>query len=94
VVIDGVEADGAARAELHRTRMEGDLMRMDRVESVTVPAGGDEVALAPGGLHVMLLDLDRRLEPGDRIPVRLLLSEPDTVLELVADVVPLDRVGG
>jgi len=52
------------------------------------------VALAPGGLHVMLLDLDRRLEPGDRIPVRLLLSEPDTVLELVADVVPLDRVGG
>ena len=93
VVIAGVEADGVARAEIHRTRMEGDLMRMEAVDAVTVPPG-DEVALAPGGLHVMLLDLDRRPEPGDRIPVRLLLSTPDTVLELTADVVPLDRVGG
>jgi cytochrome c oxidase assembly factor CtaG/copper(I)-binding protein len=93
VVIAGVEAEGAARAEIHETRMDGDLMRMERVDLVPVPPGG-EVALEPGGLHVMLLDIDGRLEPGDLVPVRLLLSEPDTVLELVADVVPLDRVGG
>ncbi|HSM04460.1 MAG TPA: cytochrome c oxidase assembly protein [Longimicrobiales bacterium] len=93
VVIAGVEVEGAGRAELHETRMDGDIMRMGPVDRVTV-APGAEVALQPGGLHVMVLDLGERPVAGDRLAVRLLLASPDTVLDVVADVVPLDRVGG
>jgi len=50
--------------------MEGDVMRMRRVEELLVPAGG-EVGLLPGGLHLMLLDLREPLVPGDTLSLTL-----------------------
>jgi len=54
----------AARAELHTHLMDGDVVRMRRVEGgIAIPAG-EAVALEPGGLHVMLYELTAALEPG------------------------------
>ena len=69
----GVESEIARVAELHETRDEDGLMRMRRVESVDVPAGG-EVVFEPGGFHVMLIDINRPLEPGDEVAVTLIFS--------------------
>jgi copper(I)-binding protein len=64
------QADVAETVEIHQTTMEGDVMRMQPVSFVEVPARGD-VELKPGGYHVMLIGLRRDLAVGDRFPVTL-----------------------
>jgi len=61
---------GAGRVELHTSLREGDVMRMRPVANIPVPAGGS-VALAPGGLHMMLMGLTRPLAVGQVVPVTL-----------------------
>jgi copper(I)-binding protein len=56
--------------ELHQTKMEGGVMRMNQVPAIEVPAGG-RVELKPGDYHVMLIGVRRELKLGDRFPVRL-----------------------
>ena len=58
----------STKVELHRSTMEEGIHRMERVESIVVPAGGT-VELAPGGLHVMLIDLKFMLMAEETIPV-------------------------
>lgn len=60
--------------ELHTHRMEGGMMRMRQIERIDVPAG-TAVALAPGGLHVMLIGLTAPLAPGDQVPLTLTLDD-------------------
>jgi copper(I)-binding protein len=62
------QADVAEAVEVHQTTMEGDVMRMQQVPFVEVPARG-EVELKPGGYHIMLIGLRRDLAVGDRFPV-------------------------
>lgn len=64
------QAGVAGRTELHSMSMEGNVMRMRRVEGIAVPAGGF-VALKPGGLHVMLLGLKAPLKEGEKFPMTL-----------------------
>ena len=60
----------AAGAELHSTSTEGGIMRMRPLARVDLPAG-QTVTLAPGGTHLMLVDLKRTLKPGDKVPIVL-----------------------
>jgi copper(I)-binding protein len=75
-----VETDAAEVVELHETKMEGDVMKMSPVTKVEIPAGGS-AALEPGGLHVMLINLQQELVAGEKI--RLMLnfetSDPLTI---------------
>jgi hypothetical protein len=65
-----VASPAAVAVELHGTAVEAGVMKMRRVSAVALPAG-QAVKLAPGGLHLMLVDLRRPLEPGDRVPLSL-----------------------
>jgi copper(I)-binding protein len=65
----GVASD-VATAELHGHEMDGDVARMVRVESVPVLAA-EQTVFAPGGFHVMLLDLAEPLELGDYVTLTL-----------------------
>ena len=58
----------ATKVELHKSTMEDGIHRMEKVESIVVPAGG-AVELAPGGLHVMLIGLKFMLMAEETIPV-------------------------
>lgn len=60
----------AKRAEIHRTVADGGMMRMEPVGSLPV-SPGEELHLAPGGYHVMLLELDQHIGPGDRVEATL-----------------------
>jgi copper(I)-binding protein len=66
----GATSDAAATTEVHRTQVEDGVMRMRPAGPVEVPAGGT-VTLQPGGLHVMLIDLQRDLVAGERVSVTL-----------------------
>lgn len=79
----GATSPVAGRAELHETRMDGDVMRMREVPALELPAG-QAVALAPGGLHLMLMGLREPLTPGQRFPVVLQFERAGAVSVEVA----------
>ena len=57
--------------ELHQTLMNDGVMKMEKLPSgIPVPAG-ESVELKPGGLHVMILDIKRSLNPGDEVSLVL-----------------------
>lgn len=60
----------AGAVEIHSMKMDGGVMRMSAVDGVELPAN-QTVKLAPGGYHVMLMDLKRTLKTGERVPLRL-----------------------
>jgi copper(I)-binding protein len=64
--------------ELHTHIRDGDVMRMRAVPAIELPAG-QEVRLAPGGLHLMLIGLTQSLEPGGRVPVTLVFERAGEV---------------
>lgn len=66
----GAECDAAAVVEIHMTTIEGEIMKMQKVEGIDIPAGG-EVELKPGGYHVMLINLQRQLIAGERLNITL-----------------------
>jgi copper(I)-binding protein len=70
------ETDIAEVVELHETKMEGDVMKMGPVAKVEIPAGGS-TALKPGGLHVMLINLQEQLVPGEKIKLTLNFEKSD-----------------
>ncbi len=57
--------DFAGRAEIHTHIDDGGIMRMREVENGLVIPAGQEVALQPGGLHIMLYELAAPLQAGD-----------------------------
>lgn len=74
----GVETPVADRAELHESKMENGVMTMRPVDSLPV-APGKPLTLKPGGLHVMLMGLNRNLNEGDRFPVTLRFANAGTI---------------
>ncbi|MGG7603292.1 copper chaperone PCu(A)C [Massilia sp. BKSP1R2A-1] len=70
----GVQADVAGRAELHEMEMDGQTMRMRRVEAIELPAG-KPVNLASGGYHVMLFDLKRQVKEGENVAITLTVQD-------------------
>lgn len=68
----------AAAVELHTMRMDAGVMRMRAVADVRIPARG-RVELAPGGLHLMLVDPAPPLRAGERVPLTLTFEHAGAV---------------
>jgi len=68
----------AANAEIHETSSEGGVMRMRPVAGVTVTPEAP-VVLRPGGMHLMLMGLTRRLAPGERFPLTLVFERAGAI---------------
>lgn len=68
------ETERAGSTEIHHMSMQGGVMKMRRLEELTVPAN-KTVTLAPGGLHLMLFDLDRPFKAGEQIKFRLCFKD-------------------
>lgn len=80
-VLQDVTVERCDAVEIHRTTMDEEgVMRMAPVPEgrLSIPAG-ENVVLAPGGLHVMCIGLSEPLAAGERLPLTL-------HFELVGDV--------
>jgi copper(I)-binding protein len=73
-----VRAAIARSVELHESSREGDVMRMRPVDGIDLPPG-QEVKLAPGGFHIMLIGLAEPLDRGRRVPVTLVFERGGSV---------------
>lgn len=67
----------ATRVELHSMTMDGDVMRMRKLDGLDVPARGETV-LAPGGNHLMFIEIDRPFAAGEAVPVTLTYADGAT----------------
>jgi copper(I)-binding protein len=65
-----VATPAAGMAELHDTKASGETMSMVPVAMLDLPAGAT-VALKPGGLHLMLMDLKQPLKVGTTLHLDL-----------------------
>jgi len=66
----GISSDIAEAVEMHESKMNGDVMEMNQVESVPLEAYA-EIKFEPGGLHIMLVNLKKDVKVGDEIDVTL-----------------------
>jgi copper(I)-binding protein len=64
----------AASVEIHRSKMDGNVMQMRAIPALDLPAGATLRLRHGGDLHVMLLDLKAPLKEGDRFPITLLFE--------------------
>lgn len=58
----------AGRVEIHASTHVDSAMHMHPVAEIELPAG-ERVVLAPGGLHLMLMDLKEPLVAGEQVPL-------------------------
>lgn len=78
----GASSPVADVVEIHESRMENDVMQMNRVPSL--PLGADEeVIFGPGGYHVMLINIKEELVLGEHIGFVLQFkNHEDIVIEV------------
>ncbi|MBV8380656.1 MAG: copper chaperone PCu(A)C [Paucibacter sp.] len=67
----GVSTPAAGIAQVHEMKMVGDVMQMRELEGGLALPAGQEVALTPGGQHIMLMQLHQALPVGSKVPVEL-----------------------
>lgn len=84
----GAASPVAKTVEVHNMTVENGVMKMFPVEGVDLPAG-KPVKLAPGGYHVMLINLQKPLNAGDKVPLKLtfeLANKKRETVDLKVDV--------
>jgi periplasmic copper chaperone A len=67
----GASSDVAGSIQVHEMSMTNGTMKMRPVENGLVIDPGKTVKLAPGGYHLMMMDLKKPLKQGDKLPITL-----------------------
>ena len=70
----GVKSSAAAVAEIHEMKMDKDVMRMQRLTSLPLPAG-KTISLKPGGYHVMFMGLKEPLPVDSHVELTLMFED-------------------
>ena len=73
-----VSSPVAERAALHTHLIEGDIVRMRRIEAVEV-SPGEPTVFRPGGHHIMLMGLNTRLVEGWTFPLTLTFAHGGSI---------------
>ena len=67
----GASADSAGKVEVHEMATTDGVMKMRPVEGGLTIEPGKTVKLAPGGFHLMIMELKSPLKQGGKLPVTL-----------------------
>lgn len=70
----------AGVVEIHSMTTEAGVMQMRPVAAIDLPAG-KAVALAPGGFHIMMMDLKQGVKKGDVVALTLKLKASDGTID-------------
>jgi copper(I)-binding protein len=63
--------DFAGKVEIHEMAVNNGIMTMRQLDKGLVIEPGKTVKLAPGGYHLMLMDLKQPFKQGDKVPLTL-----------------------
>lgn len=78
VKLVGVHSSVCKSTEIHTHKMENGMMAMIQVKDAVIPKNG-ETKLAPGGLHIMLMDLNKPIKDGDKVDLELKFSNGESI---------------
>ncbi len=78
VELTDISSDDYQGAMLHQTVSNGSTQQMVMVDRLTVPAHG-QVAIAPGGYHIMLEHAQHKVAPGDTVHLKMQFSDGETL---------------
>jgi periplasmic copper chaperone A len=89
--LTSVSSDVADAVEIHESKMEGDVMKMEMMTSLPIDAYAD-MTFEPGGLHVMLVNLHKELKLDDEFEIVLHFKthEDISVHVIVKDTAPAE----
>lgn len=73
------EAAFAGRVELHTMDMTDGVMKMRHLPDGIPVSAGETVSLAPGGLHVMFMELKKPIAEGAPVPVTLTFEKAGSI---------------
>lgn len=73
-----IKSEVAQVGELHETTHDNNVMKMQPVSEVPVPAQGS-VALQPGSFHGMLMGLNKELKAGDKVQIELTFKNAGSI---------------
>ena len=74
-----VKSTASAKTEIHEMKMEGSVMRMRELDKgLEIPAGGS-VTLAPGGYHLMFMQLKEPFKQDAKVPVTLVFEKAGSI---------------
>ncbi len=76
------KSPAAKIVQIHQSKMDNDVMSMQPVAFVPLPAG-KTVAIEPEGYHVMLIDLVGQVKEGDEVPLTLVVENAKGVKESI-----------
>jgi len=66
VYLQSASSNVAKDVEIHEHTMSNGMMKMQQVKKIKIPAHS-VVSLKPGGFHVMLLNLNKKLKVNDKV---------------------------
>jgi len=73
ISLKSASTEVAQTVELHKMELVDGIMKMHRVETIDIPAGG-ATQLKPGGYHLMVIGLKKELKDGDKVTIALEFS--------------------
>ncbi|WP_095100218.1 copper chaperone PCu(A)C [Pseudomonas sp. Irchel 3A5] len=73
----------AKLVQIHQSSMKDDVMSMQEVTSVALPAG-QSVVLDPSTYHIMLINLTAQVKEGDKVPLTLIIEDGKGVRQSIA----------
>ncbi len=82
----------AGIVEIHEMAMSGNVMKMQAIPELALPAG-QPVKLEPGGYHVMLMDLKQQIKDGEVVPLTLVVEGKDGKRETIEVKAPVKALG-
>jgi len=69
-----VHTEFSIKSEIHQSMTTGGMAAMKPLDHVAVPAGG-KVVFQPGGMHVMLFDMNPAIKPGKTMTLEFTFSD-------------------
>ncbi|MBA4034474.1 MAG: hypothetical protein C0480_07735 [Bradyrhizobium sp.] len=95
----GGAGDVAGKLEIHEMAMNNGVMTMRPLDKGLAIEPGKTVKLAPGGYHLMLMDLKNPLKQGEKVPLMLEFEKAGKVtlsldVQGVGAQAPMDHSGG
>jgi periplasmic copper chaperone A len=78
-----VKSTVARRVELHTHIMDGNIMKMRRVEGGIAIAPDNSVMMKPGGNHIMLMGLTKKLVAGEQFAITFVLEKAGEINAMI-----------
>jgi periplasmic copper chaperone A len=89
----GASSPVAGTVQIHMMKMQDGVMIMRELKSLPLPRG-KTVELAPGGYHIMLMDLKQPLRAGENLPITLKVKSGKKIQHIEVNAQVRDMISG